>query len=73
MGQTIPQTSISQRLSAPPEKLLSGKETTCHAGDIGDVSSIPGLGRSPGRGHGNTLQLLAWRLPWRASLEGYRP
>ena len=26
------------------------------AGDISDVDSIPRLGRSPGRGHGNSLQ-----------------
>jgi len=26
------------------------------AGDVRDVSSIPGSGRSPGGGHGNTLQ-----------------
>ena len=32
---------------------LSGKESTCHAGDTG---SIPGSGRSPGVGNGNTLQ-----------------
>ena len=30
----------------------SGKESTCNAGD---VPSIPGLGRSPGGGHGNSL------------------
>ena len=30
-----------------------GKEPTCNAGD---QSSIPGLGRSPGGGHGNPLQ-----------------
>ena len=29
-----------------------GKEFTCNAGDVG---SIPGLGRSPGGGHGNPL------------------
>ena len=29
------------------------KESTCNAGDLG---SIPGLGRSPGGGHGNSLQ-----------------
>ena len=28
-------------------------ESVCDAGDLG---SIPGLGRSPGRGHGNPLQ-----------------
>ena len=26
------------------------------AGDVRDMGSIPGLGRSPGEGHGNTLQ-----------------
>ena len=32
---------------------LSGKESACSAGDLG---SIPGLGRSPGGGHGNPVQ-----------------
>ena len=30
-----------------------GKESTCNVGDLG---SVPGLGRSPGGGHGNPLQ-----------------
>ena len=30
-----------------------GKESSCSAGDLG---SVPGLGRSPGGGHGNPLQ-----------------
>ena len=29
-----------------------GKESACNAGDLG---LIPGLGRSPGEGHGNPL------------------
>ena len=33
-----------------------GKESTCSAGDVRDEGSIPGSGRSPGRGHGNPLQ-----------------
>ena len=33
-----------------------GKESICNAGDTGDMSSIPGLGRSPGRGNGYPLQ-----------------
>ena len=33
-----------------------GKESTCNAGDTGDVGSVPGLGRSPGGGNGNPLQ-----------------
>ena len=32
---------------------LGGKESACNAGDLG---SVPGLGRSPGGGHGNLLQ-----------------
>ena len=33
-----------------------GKESTCSTGDIGDMSLIPGLGRSPEEGNGNPLQ-----------------
>ena len=32
------------------------KESACNAGDVEDKVSIPGLGRSPGEGHGNPLQ-----------------
>ena len=32
------------------------KNLAASAGDTGDVSSIPGLGRSPGEGNGNALQ-----------------
>ena len=49
---------------------LDGKESACSARDPG---SIPGLGRSPGEGHGNPLQYSclenptdrgAWWAPW---------
>ena len=40
---------------------LDGKESAFNAGDLG---SIPGLGRSPGEGHGNNSSVLAWRIPW---------
>ena len=30
-----------------------GKESTCNARATGDMSSIPGWGRSPGEGNGN--------------------
>jgi len=39
----------------------NGKESACSEGDLG---SIPGLERSPGKGHGNLLRILAWRIPW---------
>ena len=32
------------------------KESTCKAGDTGNMGSIPGSGRSPGGGNGNPLQ-----------------
>ena len=32
------------------------KNLSANAGDIRDVSLIPGLERSPGEGHGNLLQ-----------------
>ena len=40
---------------------LSGKEYACKAGDM---SSIPGLRRSPGEGNGNPLQYSSWEVPW---------
>ena len=36
--------------------VLVVKNPPANAGDIRDTGSIPGLGRSPGRGHGNPLQ-----------------
>ena len=37
-----------------------GKEFACNVGDLG---SIPGLGRSAGEGKGYPLSILAWRIP----------
>ena len=49
-----------------------GKESTCSTGDIGDVDLIPGLGRSPGGGHGNPLQYSCLETPrGQRSLAGY--
>ena len=46
------------------------KESACNAGDLG---SIPGLGRSPGGGHGNLLQFSCLENPHgQRSLVGYR-
>ena len=48
------------------------KEFACNAGDLG---SIPGLGRSPGEGHGNPLQYSCLeesidRGAWKATVHG---
>ena len=34
---------------------LNGKESACSSVALGDVGSIPGLGRFPEGGHGNPL------------------
>ena len=34
----------------------SGRESACNAGDMSNAGSVLGLGRSPGGGHGNSLQ-----------------
>ena len=48
-----------------------GKESICNARDLG---SIPGLGRSPGRGHDNPLQYSCLENPHgQRSLVGYSP
>ena len=48
------------------------KEFACDAGDTG---SVPGLGRSPGEGNGNTLQYSCLensmdRGAWKAAVHG---
>ena len=49
----------------------AGKQSVC---DMGDLSSIPGLGRSPGEGHGNPLQYSCLENPHgQRSLVGYPP
>ena len=47
------------------------KESACNEGDL---SSVPGLGRSPGGGHGNPLQYSCLEDPHgQRSLAGYSP
>ena len=60
--------------SEPPGKPSSGKEPA-NAGDLRDVGLIPGLGRSPGGGHGNPLQYSCLENPmdrgaWWAMVHG---
>ena len=50
---------------------LSGKQSTCNAGD---TDLIPGLGRSPGGGHGNPLSYACLQNPmdrgvWQATVQ----
>ena len=40
------------------------KNLPANMGDVRDPGSIPRLGKSPGGGHGNHSNILAWRIPW---------
>ena len=56
-----------------PTLRLSGKESDCSSGASGDLGSIPEMGRSPARGHGNPLQYSCLENPmdkgaWRATV-----
>ena len=69
LSKTI-RTSLGPSLELP--QWLSGKESTCNAGDPG---SIPGLGRSPGEGNGNLLhhsclENPTFRVDWWVSAGG---
>ena len=43
---------------------LSGKESTCKAGDAGDLGLIPGSGRSLEKGMATHSSILVWRASW---------
>ena len=50
------------------------KNLLANAGDMRDSDSIPGLGRSPGGGHGSSLQYSCLENPHgQRSLVGYSP
>ena len=51
------------------------KNTPANAGDSGEASSIPGLGKSPRGGHDNSLQYSCQENPtdrgaWQATVHG---
>ena len=50
-------------LSEPPGKPPVVKNPSASAGDVRDTISIPGSGRSPGRGNGNPTQYSCWENP----------
>ena len=56
--------------------VLGVKNPRANAGDVRDLGSIPGLRRSPGRGHGNPLQYSCLENPvdrgvWRATVHRF--
>ena len=58
-----------------PQVVLVIKSLPASAGDVRDVDSIPGSGRSPGGGHGTPLQYSCLENPmdggvWRGTVHG---
>ena len=61
---------MNEVFSGPPSGLsglppwLSGKESTCSAGDMGDAGLILGLGRPLEKEMETHSSILAWKIPW---------
>ena len=49
------------------------KNPPANTGDVRDMGLIPGLGRSPGGGHGNLLQYSCLKNPMDRGATGYGP
>ena len=68
-------TKVTQKIVGFPGDASGIKNSPANAGDVRDVGSIPGSGRSPGGGHGNSLQYsclenLMDRGTWRDTVHG---
>ena len=66
---------LLQSIEWASQVALVVKNLSANAGDVGDLGSIPGLGRSPGGGHGNPLQYSCLENPidrgaWWATVHG---
>ena len=44
--------------------VLVVKSFPANTGDTRDAGLIPGLGRTPGGGHGTHSSILTWKIPW---------
>ena len=62
-----PDTSSSFELGPDlicPYNNLGGSDGKESARSVGDLGSVPGLGRFPGEGMATHSSILAWRIPW---------
>ena len=66
---------VSYIIVGASQVVLAVKNLHTNAGDLKDAGSIPGSGRSPGRGCGNPLQLTCLENPmdrgaWQVTVHG---
>ena len=64
LGQYLVNRYCKVAASGDSQVALVVKNSLANAGDIRDVSSISGLGKSSGGGHGKNSSILAWRIQW---------
>ena len=65
LGPTqISSTGSLNNQSRASQVALVVKNLPAKAGDVREVGSIPGSGRSPGGGMATHSSILAWRIPW---------
>ena len=67
--------TVSRVKKRASQLTLVVKNTPANSGDIRDMGSIPGMGRSPGGGYGNPLQYSCLENPmdreaWWATFHG---
>ena len=60
-------------MSGASQVVLVVKNLPANAGDVRDVGSIPGLGRSPRGGDGNLVQYSCLDFPMERSLMDHSP
>ena len=64
-GENIPATlGKGTGIAWASQVALAGKNPPANAGDIRDLGSIPGSGRSLKEGMAIHSSILAWRIPW---------
>jgi len=73
----IPGRETIHKIPHASQLALVVKNPPANAGDIRDVGSIPGLGRSPGGGNSNALQYSCLENPmdrgaWPATVKGHK-
>ena len=57
-------TAVRKREEQASQVVLVVKNSPANAGDVRDVGSIPGLGRSLEKGTATHSSILGWRIPW---------
>ena len=61
---------MNESMNPLPQVAQVVKNLPAHAGAAGETGLIPGSGRSPGGGNGNSLQYSYWEIPWTAESGG---